>query len=217
MLKSNRHNLKLKKIMASRKEKLSNHLAEYKEKLNALLDKIDNDVLEQVVATFVTAFKNGNTIWFCGNGGSAATASHMQVDFGYFVRYFSKKRPRVRALTDCTPILTAIGNDNAYDEVFTEQMQDNFDAGDVILCISASGNSMNVVKAAEYASELGGTSIAFVGFSGGKLHEAADISLYTPNAKGDYGPIEDVHTVLMHLIVSYLQHDEEYMAIANPA
>lgn len=199
----------------SRKTNLTNHLEDYKVKLNALLDKIDTDVLESVVATIVTAFKNNNTIWFCGNGGSAATASHMQVDFGYFVRYFSKKRPRVRALTDCTPILTAIGNDNAYDEVFTEQMQDNFDAGDVIICISASGNSMNVVKAAQYASSLGGTSIAFVGFGGGKLNEVADISLYTPNPKGDYGPIEDVHTVLMHLIVSYLQKDEEYMAIAN--
>ena len=201
----------------SRKTILTNHLEDYKVKLNALLDKIDTDVLESVVSTLITAFKNGNTIWFCGNGGSAATASHMQVDFGYFVRYFSKKRPRVRALTDCTPILTAIGNDNAYDEVFTEQMQDNFDAGDVIICISASGNSMNVVKAAQYASSLGGTSIAFVGFGGGKLNDAADISLYTPNPKGDYGPIEDVHTILMHLIVSYLQQDEEYMAIANPA
>lgn len=201
----------------SRKTILTNHLEEYKVKLNALLDKIDIDVLENIVSTLITAFKNNNTIWFCGNGGSAATASHMQVDFGYFVRYFSKKRPRVRALTDCTPILTAIGNDNAYDEVFTEQMQDNFDAGDVIICISASGNSMNVVKAAQYASALGGTSIAFVGFGGGKLNDAADISLYTPNPKGDYGPIEDVHTILMHLIVSYLQQDEEYMAIANPA
>jgi len=199
-----------------RKVKLKNYLKLYKEKLNTVLDKIDETILEQIVATIITAFKNDNTIWFCGNGGSAATASHMQVDFGYFVRYFSKKRPRVRALTDCVPIMTAIGNDNAYHEVFTEQMQDNFDAGDVIICISASGNSMNVVKAAQYATELGGTSIAFVGFGGGKLNEVADISLYTPNPKGDYGPIEDVHTILMHLIVSYLEKDEEYLAIANP-
>ncbi|QTN38502.1 SIS domain-containing protein [Cryomorphaceae bacterium] len=200
-----------------RKVLIKNHFEDYKGRLLKLIDEVDPNVLDQIATSFITAFKNDKTIWFCGNGGSAATASHMQVDFGYFVRYFSKRRPRVRALTDCTPIMTAIGNDNSYDALFTEQMQDNFDAGDVIICISASGNSMNVVNAAKYASELGGTSIAFVGFEGGKLNEVADISLFTPNPKGEYGPIEDLHTMIMHILVSYLEKDEEYLSVANPS
>ena len=200
-----------------RKDLLAKHLESYTEKLNNLLNKLNIEDLDSAMTTIIDTMTNGKTLWFCGNGGSAATASHMQVDFGYFVRYFSKRRPRVRALTDCTPIMTAIGNDNNYDEVFTEQMQDNFDAGDCIICISASGNSMNVVKAAQYATSLGGKSIAFVGFEGGKLKDAADISIYTPNPKGDYGPIEDLHTILMHLMVSYLEQDEQYMKFANPS
>ena len=87
-----------------------------------------------------------------GNGGSAATASHYKVDFGFFVRYFKKKRIKVVSLTDHSSLMTAIGNDNSYDEVFTQQMQDYFNQGDVLIAISASGNSMNVVKAAEYAN-----------------------------------------------------------------
>ena len=201
----------------NRNKKLLNHLNSYKKKLNNLLEEIIEKDLETAISAIISAMTNGNTIWFCGNGGSAATASHMQVDFGYFVRYFSKRRPKVRALTDCTPIMTAIGNDNNYDAVFTEQMQDNFEAGDVIICISASGNSMNVVNAAQYATSLGGKSIALVGFDGGKLKNVADIAIFTPNPTGDYGPIEDLHTILMHLMVSYLEQDDEYMNFANPA
>jgi D-sedoheptulose 7-phosphate isomerase len=201
----------------NRKDLLAKHLESYKEKLNTLLKELNIEDLNAAMTVIIETMTNGKTLWFCGNGGSAATASHMQVDFGYFVRYFSKRRPRARALTDCTPIMTAIGNDNNYEEVFTEQMQDNFEAGDTIVCISASGNSMNVVKAAEYATSLGGKSIAFVGFKGGELKDAADISIYTPNTKGDYGPIEDLHTILMHFMVSYLEHDEQYMKFANPS
>lgn len=204
-------------MSTNRKELLADHLDSYKTKLHNLLEALKIEDLDAAVTAIIDSMTAGKTIWFCGNGGSAATASHMQVDFGYFVRYFSKRRPRVRALTDCTPIMTAIGNDNNYDEVFTEQMQDNFDAGDVIICISASGNSMNVVNAAKYATSLGGKSIAFVGFEGGKLNDAADISIFTPNPKGDYGPIEDLHTILMHLMVSYLEQDQQYMKFANPS
>lgn len=203
-------------VIEKRKELLESHLGEYRQKLFDLFEKLSLEDLTKATTVIIDTMTKGGTVWFCGNGGSAATASHMQVDFGYFVRYFSKRRPRVRALTDCTPIMTAIGNDNNYDAVFTEQMQDNFDAGDTLICISASGNSANVVNAAKYASQLGGMSIAFVGFEGGALHEAADVSIYTPNPKGDYGPIEDLHTILMHLMVSFLEKDDVYMAFANP-
>lgn len=194
-----------------RNEKLKNHVSEYKRKLNNLFDQIDYDVLESITATIVNAYKNERTIYVAGNGGSAATASHYQVDLGFFVRYFKKKRIKVRSLTDHSPLMTAIGNDNSFEEVFTQQMQDHFNKGDVIIVISASGNSMNVVKAARYAKELGGTSIGLVGFDGGKLKDECDICMFTPNPKGDYGPIEDFHMILCHMIVSYLKDDDEFM------
>jgi len=109
--------------------------------------------------------------------------------------------------------MTAIGNDNNFEDVFVEQMRGQFVAGDVLIAISASGNSPNLVKATEFANQLGGKTVAFVGFSGGKLNEIAQIPLYTPNPKGDYGPIEDVHMILNHVIVNYLSKDEEFLAI----
>ncbi|MFS2187002.1 SIS domain-containing protein [Mucilaginibacter sp. Mucisp84] len=196
-----------------RQEKVKNYLGDYITRLTDILNKIEVAKLEQVITAMITAFKNGNTIYVVGNGGSAATASHMQADFRFFVRYFSKFRPKIIALTDNVPMITAIGNDNNFDDVFVEQMRGQFVSGDVLIAISASGNSPNLVKAAEYANELGGTSIAFVGFLGGKLNEISTIPLYTPNPKGDYGPIEDVHMILNHIIVNYLSTDEEFLAL----
>jgi len=196
-----------------RTDLLKDYLQDYVGRLTDILNKIDPEKLGQVVTTFIEAFKSGNTIYVVGNGGSAATASHMQADFRFFVRYFSKFRPKIIALTDNVPMITAIGNDNNFDDVFVEQMRGQFVAGDVLIAISASGNSPNLVKAAEYANELGGKTIAFVGFLGGKLNEISTVPLYTPNPKGDYGPIEDVHMILNHIIVNYLSTDKEFLAL----
>ena len=199
------------------KDILKKHIFEYQTKLKKIFDSMNIDILHEIVETIVEAFKNNKTLFICGNGGSASTASHMQVDFGFFVRYFVNKRPKVRSLTDNSPFLTAIGNDNGYDEVFVEQMKDNFTSGDVLLAISASGNSMNVVKAAEYANENGGISIGFVGFQGGKLKDVAKLCLFTPNPKGEYGPIEDLHLILDHLIVTYLAKHKDFLEFGNPS
>ena len=196
-----------------RTELVKDYLQDYVGRLTDILNKIDPEKLGQVVTTFIEAFKSGNTIYVVGNGGSAATASHMQADFRFFVRYFSKFRPKIVALTDNVPMITAIGNDNNFDDVFVEQMRGQFVSGDVLIAISASGNSPNLVKAAEFANELGGKTIAFVGFLGGKLNEISTVPLYTPNPKGDYGPIEDVHMILNHIIVNYLAKDEEFLAL----
>ncbi len=196
-----------------RKENLKNHVIEYKKALNDLMDLVDLDILEKIVSEFIRAHKEGKTVYVVGNGGSAATASHFQVDFGFFVRYFTTKRIKIRSLTDNVPMITAIGNDHSYNDIFIDQMKDNFNAGDVLIAISASGNSMNVVKAAEYANELGGVSIGFVGFEGGKLKEVSQICMHTPNPVKQYGPIEDLHMILDHMMVSYLAKDEEFLSI----
>ncbi len=196
--------------MQNRKQTLQQHFVEYRKNLLNLIDSIDIDILEKIVARFIQAHKEGKTVYVCGNGGSAATSSHWQVDFGFFVRYFSKKRMKFRSLTDQVPMITAIGNDHSYEDIFVDQMIDNFESGDVLVAISASGNSMNVVKAAEYANKMGGTSIGLVGFKGGKLKEVSQICLFTPNPEKQYGPIEDLHMILDHIMVSYLAKDEEF-------
>jgi len=196
-----------------RKQKVKNYLEDYKESLNNLLNLIDADTLEQIITKLIETFKKKKTLYIAGNGGSAATASHMQADFSFFVRYFTKFRPKVRTLTDNVPLITAIGNDTTFSDIFVEQMKGNFEPGDTIICISASGNSENVIRAAEYANNHGGNSIGFMGFEGGKLKDVAQIVLFTPNPKGEYGPIEDIHMILDHILVNYLTKDDEFLSL----
>ena len=196
-----------------RKGKVHNYLEDYKVRLNNILILIEPNALEQVITKIIETFKNDKTLYFAGNGGSATTASHMQADFAFFTRHLTKFRPKVRALTDNMSLITAIGNDTTFFDIFVEQMKGNFEPGDAIICISASGNSKNVIHAAEFANNHGGTSIAFVGFEGGKLKEVAKMVIFTPNPKGDYGPIEDIHIILNHIIVNYLSTDDEFLSI----
>lgn len=199
--------------MNIRDDKVENYLNNYKARLKNILDQLTHENLEPVITSFIDTFKRGNTLFVAGNGGSAATASHMQVDFSFFVRYFTQFRPKIRALTDNVPMMTAVGNDTSFDDIFVEQLKGHFVPGDTLLCISASGNSENVVRAAQYANENGGSSIAWVGFSGGKLGDVSTISLHLENEKGDYGPIEDMHMILDHMIVNYLAEDEEFLSL----
>lgn len=209
----NRQPFQFKKSKMANIEKVKIYLDDYKVRLNRILEQIDAGTLTKVIDAMITAFKENKTIYVIGNGGSAATASHMQADFSFFVRYFTKFRPRIIALTDNTPVITAVGNDISFDDIFTEQLRGRFTKGDVLIAISASGNSPNLIKAAEFANSLEGTTIAFIGFLGGKLKEISKIPLYTPNAKGDYGTIEDVHMILNHVIVNYLSTDEDFLLI----
>jgi D-sedoheptulose 7-phosphate isomerase len=198
-----------------RKKLVTEFLELYKERLITLFDSIDVDILESIITAIIEAFKNGNTLYIAGNGGSAATASHIMADFRFFIRYFTDFRPKVVALTDNVPMITAISNDNSYEDIFVEQMKGMFNNGDLLLAISASGNSPNVVKAVKYAKILGGKTIAFCGFRGGKLKEISDMPLFTPNKDKDYGPIEDLHLILAHVLVNYLAKDKEFLSLGK--
>jgi len=149
-----------------RNKAVTQFYSDYRDRLNTLLDKVSIDSLTKVIDILVETFKAGRTVYICGNGGSAATASHMQADFTFFVRYFTKFRPKVIALTDNIPIITAVGNDTTFNNIFVEQLKGRFEDGDTLICISASGNSENVIRAAEFANDKGGTSIGFIGFDG---------------------------------------------------
>jgi len=185
----------------------------YKSRLINLYESIDMNMLNKIVEAMINCFQNGDSMYVVGNGGSAATASHFQADFRFFVRYFTEFRPKVFALTDNVPLITAISNDNDYEDVFVEQMRGLFKPGDLLLAISASGNSKNVLKAVEFAKKLGGITIGFCGFSGGKLKEITDLPLYTPNVQKDYGPIEDLHMILNHILINYIVTDKEFIEI----
>ena len=142
-------------------------------------------------------------LYILGNGGSSATASHMVNDLGTGLRRRDIINLDVVSLGDNSPVVTAIANDIGYENIFYMQMKGLINPKDVILAISCSGNSPNIVKAVEYAKEQGCKIIGVTGFDGGKLKELANIKFHVEAPKGEYGLVEDVHMILDHIIYSY--------------
>ncbi len=175
----------------------------YLNHLVQLLNNLDADAIGKMIELFISARENGNQIFFCGNGGSAATASHFANDIAIGTRCPEKPFKAV-SLTDNMPVITAIANDYGYDHIFVKQLEILFNEGDIVVAISASGNSQNVVNALEYANQNGGHSVAVTGFSGGKIKEIAHSFVHVETSKGEYGPVEDIHMILDHVIGTYL-------------
>jgi len=182
----------------------SDYINSYISYLNGLLTALDHNAISSVVDCFLTARKNRQTVFFIGNGGSAATASHFAQDLGEVGRKTGVKGFKTLSLTDNVSLLSAVGNDYGFDRIFTIQLSELFNAGDVLVAISASGNSPNVVNAVEFAKNAGGETIGLVGFDGGKLKNICDHIIYIKTDIGKYGPVEDVHMIMDHLITSYL-------------
>lgn len=175
----------------------------YLDYLKQVLDGIDPDAVAHFIATLLDARARGATVFFIGNGGSAATASHFANDLSIGTNEYD--RPfRVISLTDNVPVITALGNDFGFDEVFVRQLRVLGRGGDVLVGISASGNSPNLVKALEFAAKAGIRTVAITAFDGGKLKQMADESIHVPTGPKEYGPAEDAHMVLDHLISAYL-------------
>ena len=171
--------------------------------LKKILDRIDTQDIRQFVETLLDARMRGDTVFFIGNGGSAATASHFANDLSIGTNDYDQPF-RVMSLTDNVPVLTALGNDFGYDEIFVRQLKVHARKSDVLVGISASGNSPNLLKAFEFASALGMRTVAITAFDGGKLRPMADQSMHVPTEPKEYGPAEDVHMILDHLIGAYL-------------
>lgn len=182
----------------------TDYLRRYCAYVQKLISKIDIVAVKRVVDCFLEARHRGSTIFFAGNGGSAATASHFAQDLGEVGRKIEGKGFRARSINENVSALTAISNDYSYDHVFSLQIQHSFDPGDVLVVISASGNSTNVINAVELAKEKGGVTVALVGFDGGQLAQICDHIVHIHSKKGEYGPVEDIHLILNHMIVSYL-------------
>jgi len=171
--------------------------------LNDVLRKIDTDDIGRFAQTLLDTRERGATIFFIGNGGSAATASHFANDIAVGTNSYEKPF-RVISLTDNQAIITAIGNDFGYQDIFVRQLQILGKPEDVLVGISASGNSPNLILAFEYAKSNGIKTVAITAFDGGKLKLMADEGIHVPTAPMEYGPAEDAHMVLDHLIGAYL-------------
>jgi D-sedoheptulose 7-phosphate isomerase len=175
----------------------------YLDYLRLVLRRLDTAEIGRFIETLLDARERGATIFLIGNGGSAATASHWANDLALGTNAYEHPF-RALSLTDNVSVLTALGNDLGYDEIFVRQLRILGKKGDVLVGISASGNSPNLLKAFEHSLSVGIKTIAITGFDGGKMKTMADEGIHVPTAPGEYGPAEDVHMVLNHLVGAYL-------------
>lgn len=177
-------------------------ISEYLRLVGKAIAELPEDKIQDMVDTLKAAHEQGRQVFLLGNGGSAATASHVAEDLQKGVKEYTGKRFKVMALTDATPLICAWANDSGYDCIFAEQIDSFAEPGDVVIAISGSGNSPNVIKAVEKANAMGAITIGWSGFDGGKLARVAQKSIVVPS--DNMQRIEDVHLVLGHLLMTCL-------------
>jgi len=174
----------------------------YIKDLKNTLDQINVEEIESIAKAFIHARDNNKQILVFGNGGSGSTASHMVCDILKGCSYEKESRFRILCLNDNIPTILAYGNDVSYDIVFLEQLKNYLQKGDLVVAISGSGNSKNIINAIEYANEFGSTTIGFTGFNGGKLKQIANLSF---NANiNDMQISEDLHIIMLHILYKIL-------------
>jgi D-sedoheptulose 7-phosphate isomerase len=179
----------------------------YKTDLLKAIETIDLDRVDQAIEWFQQARAGGRHIFVCGNGGSASTASHFACDMVKGASYNRGARFRIMALTDQLPTLTAYANDVGYDAVFVEQLKNFAQPGDILVAISGSGNSPNVLRAMEYANQAGCRTMALTGRDGGQLGPLAQLNIQVPVPH--MGRIEDAHMIVCHMICYYFMDTEK--------
>lgn len=165
-------------------------------------EALEEENLELTFNALANSILSKKTIYTCGNGGSSSIAEHLVCDFIKGASTDSEIDPKVVPLLT-TPVITAIANDIGYEEVFSYQLEKYASTGDVLLCVSSSGNSPNIIKAIEVANMKEMLTLSFVGFNGGKAKEISDFSLHINS--NNYGIVEDAHHILMHIFAQYLR------------
>lgn len=178
-------------------------IAAYYARLRDVLASLPFAEIERALELLLEAYRRGRRVYFLGNGGSAATASHAANDFCKLTITPGKPRVRALALTDNVPLITAWANDSAYGDVFAEQLENLLEPGDVVVAISGSGNSPNVLKAVELARARGAATIGWTGFQGGRLKDLVDVAIIVPS--DSMAQIEDVHLTLNHALAEALR------------
>lgn len=176
---------------------------EYLASLREVLDRLDTSVIDRITEAIWRGYEEGRTLFTFGNGGSAALASHFVCDIGKGTVAAGRKRLRAIALTDNVPLMTAWANDTSYGEIFAEQLRDLIHKDDLVLAISGSGNSENVVRGLETAREFGARTMTLTGFSGGRVKALSDICLIVPSDNMQH--IEDAHLFSAHAIFTAIR------------
>ena len=174
---------------------------QYIELVKSTLDALDAKALESLVDAFHSTYEKGGNIYTMGNGGSGASASHAAGDFLKGASYGLDKRFRMICLNDNLPSMMAIANDIGWESIFVEPLKNFLSPNDLVIGISGSGNSKNVVNAIEYANEQGATTVAMSGFKGGKISQIATIDVHAPVM--DMEVTEDVHMVIFNIVKSH--------------
>lgn len=179
-------------------EQIRNYLEMEKE----VLDRLPREDISRVMNVLETARMNRKRIFICGNGGSASTASHYECDFNKGVSYNQEIKYDFECLSDNVPMMMAIANDISYDDIFVVPLRNKLKKGDVVIGISGSGNSENVVRALSYANAKDAETIAICGYNGGKIKELAKHNIHVKIDNMQI--VEDVHLVLDHLMMYIL-------------
>lgn len=175
----------------------------YLDKLAVALSRVSRDEVAKIVERLDEAEKDKGTIYIIGNGGSAATASHMANDLSAGLRLREIRNFQVVSLADNSSTCTAIANDVGFENIFYVQLKPVLKPQDVLIAISCSGNSPNIMKAVNYAKAEKVTVIGLTGFDGGELKESSDINYHVATERGEYGIVEDAHMILDHILFSY--------------
>lgn len=182
---------------------LTQYVDNYFARLKGVLDAMPSERIEAMGEVLFRAYQHDKQVFIVGNGGSAATASHMACDLGKNTISPGRRRFRVLSLTDNMPLVSALANDVGYDSVFSEQLVNLIRPGDVLIVLSGSGRSPNVIRAMRYARQNAATIIALLGFDGGEAVALADECVLVPSS--DYGVVEDLHMILDHVLTGYFQ------------
>ena len=182
---------------------VSDFVSDYVDRLKYAIDQIPHDRVAAMGEILYRAYRHNKQVFIVGNGGSAATASHMACDLGKNTISPNRPRFRVLSLNDNVALVSALANDLGYEHVFSEQLKNLIRPGDVLISITGSGNSPNILRAMEYARERAATNIALLGFDGGRALALADEYVLVP--VHDYGVVEDLHMVLDHILTEYFR------------
>lgn len=188
---------------------MKNFIQHYVKNLTELLNNIDINAIEQIKELLDSTIEKKSKIYIIGNGGSSSTASHMSNDLGVGLKLRNIRNFNVESLGDNSAVCSAIANDTGYENIFYTQLTNKITKDDVLIAISCSGTSPNILKATKYAKEVGTTIVGVTGFNGGELKELSDINFHIQTVKGEYGLVEDMHMILDHIIFSY------YLSLKN--
>lgn len=172
--------------------------------LTKVLNSLDHGSIAKIVQLFEKIYKDKGRIYFAGNGGSASTCGHFVNDFHAGSLRHGGGGFRLIDLTSNVASLTALANDLGYEDIFCKQLEGVIEPKDALVVISASGNSKNLIKAVDYVKSQGARTVGLLGFDGGQLKSTCDMALVVSTPKGQYGPVEDIHLIINHIISTYL-------------